>query len=395
MNLRDAVVLITGGTRGLGLVLARELGLRGATIAACARDEREVETATADLAARGIQAFAATCDVTDRRQVADFVAAVEARYGRIDVLVNDAGTILVGPMDRIAIEDYRSVMATNFFGPLHMMYAVLPGMRRRRAGSIVNIASVGGVIPVPHLAPYVASKFALAGFSQTARAELAKDGIRVTTINPGLMRTGSPENATFVGAPAIEYAWFTISGLAAIPNDERRGSGRADRARARNGQRLGSARPPRARGGARVRSVSVRRRRTALVRCRVAPRTAKRGPGSRAWPRDRDAGCGVGAHAQHRRRGGRQQRAIRAAAGERSSGLALLLSRILRARYDAPRLGRPRRSFDEDASAGTPRDVSFGFSRSHARRLPSSAQKRFGCGSAVHLDDRVVEVGIP
>jgi NAD(P)-dependent dehydrogenase (short-subunit alcohol dehydrogenase family) len=211
MKLRNAVVLITGGTRGLGIVLARELGARGAAVAVCARDEREVEAASRDLSEGGIDAYAAVCDVTDRDQAGRFVAAVTDRFGRIDALINDAGSILVGPMAAMEIEDYRAVMEVNFFGALHMMEAVLPAMRRRRAGSIVNIASVGGLIPVPHLAPYVASKFALVGFSQTARAELAKDGINVITINPGLMRTGSPENATFKGTTRAEYAWFAIA----------------------------------------------------------------------------------------------------------------------------------------------------------------------------------------
>jgi short-subunit dehydrogenase len=102
-------------------------------------------------------------------------------------------------------------MNVHFWGPLHTILAVLPDMKRRRSGRIVNIASIGGKIAIPHLVPYCASKFALVGLSRGLRAELKKDGIIVTTICPGLMRTGSPRNATFKGKHRAEYAWFSIS----------------------------------------------------------------------------------------------------------------------------------------------------------------------------------------
>src|SRR5262249_21748751 len=155
--------------------------------------------------------LAVPCDVTDRKQADALVATVLARWRPIDVLVNNAGTICVGPQETMTEEDYREAMQTNFWGPLHMIEAVLPGMRQRRSGRIVNIASIGGKVSVPHLLPYSASKFALVGLSEGLRAELAKDGILVTTVCPGLMRTGSPRNATFKGQNTAEYAWFSIS----------------------------------------------------------------------------------------------------------------------------------------------------------------------------------------
>jgi short-subunit dehydrogenase len=102
-------------------------------------------------------------------------------------------------------------MAINFFAALHTILEVLPEMQKRRRGRIVNIASIGGKISVPHLLPYSASKFALVGLSEGLRAELSKDGIVVTTVCPFLMRTGSPRNATFKGQHQAEYAWFTLS----------------------------------------------------------------------------------------------------------------------------------------------------------------------------------------
>lgn len=211
LSFRSRVVLITGGSRGLGLVLARELVLEGAQLAICARDMDELERARIDLEGRGAQVLALPCDVTDREQVDEMVRSVHDRFGRIDVLINNAGVIEVGPMEVMTVEDYEEAMKSHFYAPLYTVLAVLPEMRRRGEGRIVNISSIGGKISVPHLLPYSASKFALVGFSEGLRAELAKDGIVVTTVCPGLMRTGSPRNATFKGQHHAEYAWFSIS----------------------------------------------------------------------------------------------------------------------------------------------------------------------------------------
>jgi NAD(P)-dependent dehydrogenase (short-subunit alcohol dehydrogenase family) len=210
-DLRGKTVLITGGSRGLGLVMAREFAREGARVAICARNNAELERARADLAARGADVLAALCDVTDRTQVSHLVETVRDRFGKIDVLVNNAGVIQVGPMEVMTLEDYDEAMRTHFWAPLYTTLAVLPEMRRRRDGRIVNISSIGGKISVPHLLPYSASKFALVGLSEGLRAELAKDNIAVTTVCPGLMRTGSPRNAFFKGRHREEYAWFNIS----------------------------------------------------------------------------------------------------------------------------------------------------------------------------------------
>ena len=210
-DVRGRVVLITGGSRGLGLVLARELAREGARLAICARDVDDLERARDELEARGATVLAVPCDVTDQALTNEMVRAVRDHFGQIDVLINNAGIIEVGPMEVMTIEDYEDAMKTHFWAPLYTTQAVLQEMRRRGEGRIVNIASIGGKISVPHLLPYSASKFALVGFSEGLRAELAKDGIIVTTVCPGLMRTGSPRNATFKGQHRAEYAWFSIS----------------------------------------------------------------------------------------------------------------------------------------------------------------------------------------
>ncbi|MDQ3258871.1 MAG: SDR family NAD(P)-dependent oxidoreductase [Acidobacteriota bacterium] len=210
-DFRGRTVLITGGSRGLGLVLARELAHVGAKLAICARDSHELERARQELESNGACVSAVPCDVTDRAQVNEMVDTVRGRFGKIDVLINNAGTIHVGPMEEMTLEDYDDAMKTHFWGPLYTTLAVLPEMRAQRAGRIVNISSIGGKIGIPHLAPYSASKHALVGLSSALRAEMAKDGIVVTTVCPGLVRTGSPRNAIFKGRHRAEYAWFSIS----------------------------------------------------------------------------------------------------------------------------------------------------------------------------------------
>jgi NAD(P)-dependent dehydrogenase (short-subunit alcohol dehydrogenase family) len=203
-------VLITGG-RGLALELARQLGQEGARVTLAARDEGELARAREDLAARGITAATIACDVSIREAAQQLVRDVVGRSGGIDVLINNAGVIQVGPLEHMQRGDFEEAMAIHFWGPLHTMLEAIPDMKRRGGGRIVNISSIGGKIGVPHLAPYCASKFALTGLSESVRAELAKDNIWVTNVCPGMMRTGSPFNAWFKGRHRDEFAWFVIS----------------------------------------------------------------------------------------------------------------------------------------------------------------------------------------
>jgi len=206
----DKVVVITGGSRGLGLVMARRLAREGARLALIARDEDELSRARVDLESRGAQVMTVRCDVRDNGDVEQAVEAILAQLGGIDVLINNAGVIQVGPMEVMTPEDYEEAMRTHFWGPLQMTMAVLPAMRSQGHGRIVNISSIGGRIAVPHLLPYSASKFALVGLSEGMRSELLRHGIVVTTVTPGLMRTGSPVNAFFKGKHREEYTWFTV-----------------------------------------------------------------------------------------------------------------------------------------------------------------------------------------
>ena len=207
-NLAGKVVLITGGSRGLGLVLARHLGDRGAKLALCARAGDDLEIARQELEAQGVEVMTMTVDVTENEEVKAMVGDVINHYGRIDVLINSAGIIQVGPQHLMEIEDYEIAMRTNFWAQLYAMQAVIPHFAEKGGGRIVNITSIGGKVALPHLLPYTASKFAAIGLSEGMHAELKKYNIIVTTVVPNLMRTGSPLHADIKGDHQKEYAWF-------------------------------------------------------------------------------------------------------------------------------------------------------------------------------------------
>jgi NAD(P)-dependent dehydrogenase (short-subunit alcohol dehydrogenase family) len=207
----DKAVLITGGSRGLGLVIARRICAEGGRVAVLARDTNELARAREELTRAGGEAITIVCDLLDRAQTEGAVEKVINRFGAIDVLINNAGVIEVGPLAHMQREDFERSINIHFWAPFNLIRKVVPHMRRAGGGRIVNISSIGGKLAVPHLAPYCAGKFALVGLSDSLRAELALDNIYVTTVTPGLMRTGSHVNAKFKGDHTAEYAWFSVS----------------------------------------------------------------------------------------------------------------------------------------------------------------------------------------
>jgi NAD(P)-dependent dehydrogenase (short-subunit alcohol dehydrogenase family) len=216
-------VVITGGSRGLGLVIARELAAQGARLALVARDADELNRARMDVKEHGPEVQTYVCDVRHRGAVESTIERIVADHGGVDVLINDAGIIQVGPREHMTLADYQDAMDTHFWGPLYGILAVLPHLRRQGEGRIVNISSIGGRIAVPPLLPYCASKFALTGLSEGLHAELAREGIHVTTVSPGLMRTGSTYNAWFKGRHRREFAWFHLAdSIPALSIDARR-----------------------------------------------------------------------------------------------------------------------------------------------------------------------------
>lgn len=177
-SFRDRHVVITGGSRGLGLVLARQFAAAGARITICSRDSHELARAIAELHEGGTHVAAVECDVADRSRVREFLAIARQRNGPIDVLVNNAGVIQVGPFESMLEADYEESLRVHFWASLYASLEVIPEMKARGCGRIVNIASIGGKIAVPHLLPYTVGKFALVGFSNGLREEVARHGIQ-------------------------------------------------------------------------------------------------------------------------------------------------------------------------------------------------------------------------
>jgi len=210
-NCRDKVVLITGGSRGLGLELARQLGMKGAKLAICSRTEKQLEKARVELATEGVDVIALRVDVTNRAEVKSLIKDVVNHYGKLDVLINNAGIVQIGPQQAMTLKDYEEAMDTNFWAALYTIHHTLPYFFKQGGGRIVNITSIGGKIAVPHLLPYSVSKFALVGLSEGMHAELKQHNIHVTTVVPNLMRTGSPRNVLVKGDSEKEYAWFKHS----------------------------------------------------------------------------------------------------------------------------------------------------------------------------------------
>lgn len=198
---RGKTVLITGGSRGLGLAMARELRRVGARLILCARNQSELDSACSELGALGIQ-----CDVSVRHQV----EAMIHRAGRIDVLINNAGNIFVGPLESVELEQFEDAMGTIFWGTVYCTQTVLPQMLRRGSGWILNVTSIGGRVTVPHLLPYCTAKYAAVSFTEGLRQEMAPRGLHVTLGVPGFMRTGSYDNANFMGQQKQEYSWFSL-----------------------------------------------------------------------------------------------------------------------------------------------------------------------------------------
>jgi short-subunit dehydrogenase len=209
-DLHGEVAVVTGASRGLGLLLARELAGQGCPLVICARDAAELERAADELRAAGADVTTIACDVTDEATPQLLIDTAVQRYGRLDILVSNAGVIQVGPVQTAQIGHYELAMDTMALAPARLALTALPVMRRQGHGRIVTIGSIGGKISVPHLLPYSTAKFAAVGFSEGLRAELGRGPVTVTTVVPGLMRTGSHLQARFTGQPSKEFTWFSL-----------------------------------------------------------------------------------------------------------------------------------------------------------------------------------------
>src|SRR5256714_304523 len=210
-HLQDRVAFVTGGSRGLGLEIARQICARGGKVTLLARDADELDRAKSELDRFATDVLTIQCDLLESAQIQSAVQQMLQHFRKIDILINNAGIIEVGPLAHMQLKDFDRAMRLHFWAPYILQLLIVPQMRAKGGGRIVNISSIGGRIAVPHMAAYSASKFALSGFSDAMRSELAADNIYVTTVTPGLMRTGSHVHATFKGDHAAEYRWFDWS----------------------------------------------------------------------------------------------------------------------------------------------------------------------------------------
>ncbi|MFP4096054.1 MAG: SDR family NAD(P)-dependent oxidoreductase [Cyclobacteriaceae bacterium] len=215
IDLKNKVALVTGGSRGLGLEIARQLVKEGARVAICARDKQELKRAQQDLneiaANRGGEGvLPIVCDVTDPEQVRSMLGRIKKRWGAVEVLINNAGIIQVAPAEEMERKEYEEAMNIHFWAPLTLMEEVLPEMRKKQEGRIVNISSLAGKVSVPHMAPYTASKHALVGLSESLHAEMQRYNIYITTVCPGLMRTGSVPQMIHKGQHRKEHDFVSL-----------------------------------------------------------------------------------------------------------------------------------------------------------------------------------------
>lgn len=228
-----SVVLITGGSRGLGLAIASRFAERPVNLVLAARKPEELQHAQETLLQkhphlRPENFYLVACDLSQKSECQRMIDETFTRFGRLDVLVNNAGIIDVGPVESMTAELFEQTMAVNFFAAFHATFYALPRLLAQRPAAgwarraaVVNISSIGGKFAVPHMLPYSAAKFALTGFSEGLHAEVRGRGVRVTTVCPGLMRTGGEAHANFKGNVQAEKAWFNFAaktpGIATTP----------------------------------------------------------------------------------------------------------------------------------------------------------------------------------
>jgi len=212
MVYRDKVVLVTGASSGIGRATALAFARRGARLVVAARNRPELEALGTQIEQLGSQCLVVPVDVTQRDQVAAMVRTAVERFGRIDVLVNNAGVGLFASVEEMRPEQWEHVVRVNLIGAIDCIQAVLPEMKRTGGGQIVNISSVLGKRATPYMSVYCATKYALNGFSEALRCEVADDGIDVVVVCPGRTATAFNRNSMAQRRPLGEGGW---AGMAA------------------------------------------------------------------------------------------------------------------------------------------------------------------------------------
>ena len=194
-----STVIITGASQGIGKETTLLFARKGYDIVLAARKADRLEAVASEVRSLGRDALAIPTDVTDPQQVNTLVKKALAHYGAIDVLINNAGIYLLGPVEECSLSDWHQVINTNLWGYIHTIHALLPHFLERGKGTIVNVGSIGGQIPISYQVPYTASKYAVTGLSESLQAELSPRGIQVCGIHPNFIKTSLMERAIFRG----------------------------------------------------------------------------------------------------------------------------------------------------------------------------------------------------
>lgn len=241
-SLAGQSALVTGGSRGLGLLIADRLAARGCAVTIAARDSAELASAQKKLLHRrpGATVHTSVCDVRDQEAVHAMFKAAHDACGGPDIVIANAGIIQVAPVEAIGAKEFRDAMDTMFMGAVHTCLEALPYLRESEPGGrLAVISSVGGLLGVPHLLPYAGAKAAAGVLAEGLHAEVAADGVSVTAVYPGLMRTGSHLQAEFGGSRSKEFGWFsTVAGAPLISMNAQRAAERIVKAVVRRRTRL-------------------------------------------------------------------------------------------------------------------------------------------------------------
>jgi len=206
MGFKNKVVVITGASSGIGKASAAEFAKLGSRLVLVARRKERLEQAQRDLSGCDTEILAIPCDVSSKEQVKSMSDQVLERFDRIDILINNAGFAIYGPVSELSVEDIESQMSTNYLGMVYCTKNFLPTFLRQNSGHIVNVASVAASFGLPGIASYCASKFAMLGFSEGLRHELHDTGVGVTVVSPIMVRTEFFDNPSFEKMPKYSHA---------------------------------------------------------------------------------------------------------------------------------------------------------------------------------------------
>ena len=207
-KLEGKAAIVTGASSGIGEATALALAEEGAKVALVARRADRLETLAKQIESRGGTALVLVADVADEAQIADAVNKAHAAFGRVDILINNAGVMLLGPIDGADTEDFRRMVNVNILGLMYGTHAVLPIMKAQQTGHIVNISSVAGRVTRSVSAVYSATKHAVGAFSEGLRQQALKDNIRVTIIEPGVVITELTDHITDTATKTDIKGWI-------------------------------------------------------------------------------------------------------------------------------------------------------------------------------------------